>query len=255
MMHPKKYSSPPVMTASSYLDHFWPAEKRRSPPETVLVIMQPGLADFGRNLIKGRRYANVPAGVWLPTWWHKRKGLGVLGNIGIGGAAIVSHAELLAAWGVKKIILLGIAGRISDSVSLGDIVVPSMALRNDGVSDHYLPAADWSYPNKQLSQLLVDHLSFANTATHHLPVWTTCAPYRETRAEVTDYAARGAVAVEMEAASLFGAAQFLGVETGAAFVISDSLVEEAHKIDTNFSISSYSLRSACRVLVEQFSWF
>lgn len=243
------------MTASAYLDHFWPQDKRKSAPETVLIIMQPGVADFAKGLIKGPSYPNAPANVWLPKWWHKRKGLGVLGNIGIGGTSVVAHAELLAAWGVKKIILLGIAGQISETISIGDIVVPDKALRKDGVSDHYLEPMDWAYPNKSLTHALLESLRYTHEDVHHLSVWTTCSPYRETRAEIRDYAALGAVAVEMEAASLFAAAQLLNVQAGAVLVISDSLVGESHTIDKNFSISSHQLRTVCRALVEQFSWF
>jgi uridine phosphorylase len=38
-------------------------------------------------------------------------------------------------------------------------------------------------------------------------VWTTDAPYRETREQLEDYANKGVLAVEMQAASLFAFAE------------------------------------------------
>ena len=54
--------------------------------------------------------------------------------------------------------------------------------------------------------------------------WTIDALYRETVAEARKYQKEGISTVEMEAAALFAVAQYKGVELGAIFTVSDSLV-------------------------------
>jgi uridine phosphorylase len=54
-------------------------------------------------------------------------------------------------------------------------------------------------------------------------VWSTDAPYRETREEAELFGGEGVKAVDMESAGLFAAAQVRGREAASVFVIGDSL--------------------------------
>ncbi len=54
-------------------------------------------------------------------------------------------------------------------------------------------------------------------------VWSTDAPYRETRQEAESFQREGVLAVDMESAGVFAAAQARGAEAASAFVIGDSL--------------------------------
>jgi hypothetical protein len=56
-------------------------------------------------------------------------------------------------------------------------------------------------------------------------VWTTDAPYRETRAEADACRAQGVAAVDMESAGLLAMGQARGVETAAVLVAGDRLLE------------------------------
>lgn len=70
--------------------------------------------------------------------------------------------------------------------------------------------------------------------------WTIDAPYRETKAEVKHYQKEGVLTVEMEAASLFAVAQYLGVEAGAILTISDYLSED--EWDLHFHLTEEHLK-------------
>ena len=54
-------------------------------------------------------------------------------------------------------------------------------------------------------------------------VWTTDAPYRETRTKVADYARQGIYGVDMEFSALCTVAAFRGVELAAAMLVSDEV--------------------------------
>src|SRR3990172_4053288 len=73
----------------------------------------------------------------------KRTGgrVGVLGNFGIGAPALTSLAEEMMAWGAKRLIILSLAGGLQPDLAPGNIVVCNRALRDEGTSYHYLPAA------------------------------------------------------------------------------------------------------------------
>lgn len=137
--------------------------------------------------------------------------------IGAPGAAIA--LETLAAGGVERVIGVGTAGALTDDVEPGDVVVCSKALRDEGTSYHYAPAAAWAYPDTVLTDALRGTLPDAAFG----PSWTTDAPYRETADEIARYRAEGVLTVEMEASALFVVGAALGIRCAAAFSVSDVL--------------------------------
>lgn len=76
---------------------------------------------------------------------------------------------------------------------------------------------------------LMDACRRALTAAEVEPVsggsWTTDAPFRETEAEVREMQAAGVLAVEMELAAVYAAAQVRGVAAAGLCVVSDALSE------------------------------
>ncbi|MDY6868053.1 MAG: purine-nucleoside phosphorylase, partial [Chloroflexota bacterium] len=55
--------------------------------------------------------------------------------------------------------------------------------------------------------------------------WTTDAIYRETPEKVTAYREQGCLAVEMETAAFYAAAQFRGVDFGQILYGGDAVIE------------------------------
>ncbi|MFK7800096.1 MAG: nucleoside phosphorylase [Anaerolineae bacterium] len=250
MAHPKKYSSQPLMTAADLLNRQIPTHQRAPASETVLIIMQRNALEFSQRKIWGKRSNKAPAKVLLPHKWAN--GPSLLGDIGVGGTSVVAHLEYLAAWGVKQVVLIGVAGGLLPSISYGDVVVPTRSLRDEGVSIHYLPESRWARPAETLNLKITQALADIKPKVHSAPVWTTAAPFRETQAEVQDYAAEGMAAVEMETASLFAAAQSLGIAAAAVLVISDSLAAGVHQMTPNQQIINRNLQLVCDRLIQEF---
>jgi uridine phosphorylase len=164
-----------------------------------------------------------------PNQLHLLKSTGgkvaICGGFGIGAPAAASVLEAFIALGVRTFASIGIAGTLQPARQIGDTVVCNRALRDEGVSHHYLAAARYAYP----SEWLTERLAQALEQEGHSPVlgstWTIDTPYRETIAEARHYQQEGILTVEMEAAALFAVAQYRKVDIAAAFVISDSLAE------------------------------
>ncbi len=114
----------------------------------------------------------------------------------------------------------GSAGR---AIDVGDIVVPSSAIRDEGSSHHYLrPAREVAPTRRALAAI-----EAALRENHHDYVcgktWTTAAVYRETPQRVNRLRREGCVVVDMEAAAFFAVARFRRVECAQILYGGDSL--------------------------------
>ena len=130
--------------------------------------------------------------------------------------------EKLIALGGKRFIVYGWCGALQPSLGVGDLILPTWAVSEEGTSPHY-PTEQPPTAAAPLRQQLADHFAARNISTVAGPVWTTDAPYRETRQKVTSYAEQGILAVEMEFAAMATVAAFRGVEIAAALLVSDEL--------------------------------
>lgn len=129
--------------------------------------------------------------------------VGVVGRFGIGAPAATAVLESLAALGARRFIGVGTAGALVPELAAGDVVVCSRAVRDEGVSHHYLPSARWAEPASGLTARLTDRLDAVGLAPIPAAAWTIDAPYRETVAEARHYVQDGVAVVEMEAAAPF----------------------------------------------------
>ena len=121
----------------------------------------------------------------------------------IGGPYAVLIAEQLHASGAKVIVGLSSAGRISPDLPLPCLVVATCAIRDEGTSYHYLPPAREVTGESGLIPHLERELIATGWAVRRGKVWTTDAPYRETKVQLGKWSREGVLAVEMQAASLF----------------------------------------------------
>ena len=137
--------------------------------------------------------------------------------VGAPAAAIV--IEELAALGVETIVGVGTAGGLSPDLEIGQAVVCSAALRDEGTSHHYSPPGRWALPDSELLASLRSALPDAAVG----PSWTTDAPYRETAEEIVAYRDEGILTVDMEASAMFTIGASLDIRTASVFCVSDVL--------------------------------
>jgi purine-nucleoside phosphorylase len=78
-------------------------------------------------------------------------------------------------------------------------------------------------PSKKIVKAIEDSLEACSIPFHKGLVWSTDAPYRETRQKVLLLQKEEVLGVDMEISALFAAARFRRVEIGALLVVSDEL--------------------------------
>jgi uridine phosphorylase len=150
----------------------------------------------------------------------------------VGAPMAVLCLEKLIALGAKRIVLYGWCGSLQQELRAMDVLLPTEALSEEGTSPHYQEQAGQGRaitPSSALCAHLQDILSAADIPFHQGKVWTTDAPYRETRTKVADYAAQGICGVDMEYSALCTVAAFRGVEFAAVLLVSDELQQQPWK--------------------------
>ena len=134
------------------------------------------------------------------------KPAGIVGGV-VGAPFAVLVAEELFACGCRVLISLTSAGQIKPAGDPPYFVIIDRALRDEGTSYHYAPAARFAEADPQLVAAAARAVTAAGLRAHVGPSWTTDAPFRETAAAVEAARAEGILAVEMEAAALYAFAR------------------------------------------------
>ncbi len=141
----------------------------------------------------------------------------------VGAPAAAALFETLIAIGCTDFVAVGSSGGLIPELPPGTVVVPDAAIRDEGVSYHYAPAALAAHPDPALQQVVFDTYQAAGNHVARGTAWTTDAFYRETTAKVAQRVAQGAIAVDMEMASLAAIATFRNVRLGHALYLADTL--------------------------------
>ena len=183
-------------------------------PETLVSVFSHQLFKAVLDFLGGKVIAETADvdGIW-PVYEVTYKGKRfAFYKARLGAPACVGCFEDVIPMGVKRIILLGNCGVLDSNIKDCGIIIPTKAIRDEGTSYHYAPAADYIDVNKKYVDELVAVLEELGYPYIRGITWTTDAFYRETRAKVEARKKMGAVCVEMECAAMQAMCDFRGVE-------------------------------------------
>lgn len=199
-------------------------ERRDIPAHCVLTFFQ----DVIEKVVRLRQAKVVVANRWedgphpIYEIEHRGRRLAFF-HPGVGAPVASGLLEEAIAFGCEKFIVCGGCGVLDKEMAVGNLIVVNSAIRDEGVSYHYMePGREITahpVPVKALRSLLDErNLPFISGKT-----WTTDAPYRETASTIERRRVEGCVTVEMEAASLMAVAQFRQVLLGQILYAGDDL--------------------------------
>lgn len=126
---------------------------------------------------------------------------------GIGAALAGTLLEEVIAFGCRKFIACGGCGVLEREIAVGNLIVVTGAVRDEGISYHYLPPGREVQAHAAGVAALESVLERRGLPYHRGKTWTTDAPYRETPAKVAARRQEGCIVVEMEAAGMMAVAQ------------------------------------------------
>lgn len=137
-------------------------------------------------------------------------------------ASLLEDAAVVFSCG--KFVLFGAAGGLDTAQTYGRLIVPTASYRDEGVSYHYVPAADFiDIPGHETVEKVLRRLNIAYAKGKN---WTTDAFYRETRRNVERRQAAGCISVDMELAACQAVADFRGYRLYPFFYSADNLAHD-----------------------------
>lgn len=141
----------------------------------------------------------------------------------VGGPGAAGCLEELIAKGAESFIFCGCCGVLCHDIADGHLIVPVAAIRDEGVSFHYVEPADEIALDDSSVNRVAKVLDALGLPYVKGKAWTTDAFYRETPRKIEKAKAMGAICVDMECASLAAVAKFRRVPFLQFFWAADNL--------------------------------
>ncbi len=194
--------------------------------QDALLPGDPGRAlALAQQLLSEPRMSNHARGLWGYTGETPDGRSLSIQSTGMGGPSAAIVLQELAELGVKRAIRVGTCGALDADLGHGALIVAGDALAEDGAS-RALGAGEVAEPDPDLTGRVAGALEGAPSPVR---IVTTDLFYDDRegdagppRARAEAWLRRGAVAVEMEAATLFTLGGRLGVATACLLAVSDT---------------------------------
>ena len=139
----------------------------------------------------------------------------------VGGARSAMTLEELMALGARTFLIAGATGALKPGIQVGDNVIATSGLREEGTSYHYRPPEHPARAAGPATRALIEAAKASKRPAHPGRVWSTDAPYREFTGKVRRYAQDGVLGVDMEASALMVVSEFRGADLGMILTVSD----------------------------------
>jgi len=150
-------------------------------------------------------------------------------STGMGGPSAAIVLEELADLGLRCAIRVGTCGALDEKLALGDLIVVDQALAGDGTS-RALGAGTRVGADAALAASL---RAAAGGAARVGTVATVDLFYDRDHSRARDWRSAGAIAIEMEAATILRLGQLRGLQTACLLAVTDVFGDggERHRID------------------------
>lgn len=170
----------------------------------------------------------------------------------VGASACVSEYEELFAMSVETIVVFGTCGVLDATIHDCAIILPEAAIRDEGCSYHYVKASDEIKVNHDTLDRMKKFFDECKLHYHVGKVWTTDAPYRETRVKIAKRKEQGCICVDMECSAIAALASFRKKRIAQFFYSADNLGKEEYEMrslknEENFDVKKEILKLAVQL--------
>ena len=201
----KHHGEPSAFTPENLLRE---ARRQKDLPAAMVprvCVLDPDGDIVGELVRAGRAHRDPSWACYHTDLYVVRDGHSPYGLIGgaVGASFAVLVAEELVASGCEYLLSITSAGQIAPIGPPPYFILIDRALRDEGTSYHYLPAARYSEADPNLINAAQRALADVDVVVLRGRTWTTDAPFRETATTIAARRAEGILAVEMEAAALY----------------------------------------------------
>lgn len=220
------YDKEAILTPSHFLEEQILAKGlKEKMPKVAVSCFERKTFERVLNLLNGEEIANTKNAnddfpIYKVTYKNMQLALFMMdmGSAGAGG-----QLEEVYALGVEKVVVFGSCGVLDKSIEDCAIIIPNAAVRDEGLSYHYVPASDEMEVNLKYIPEFTAILDEVNIGYRIGKTWTTDAIYRETRAKMERRKEMGCICVEMECSAMAAVAQFREKELFQFLYAADNL--------------------------------
>lgn len=139
------------------------------------------------------------------------------------GSYAVGGLDELVVLGARRVVILNLAAGVSADASQGSFMIPIRALRDDGVSHHYLPESRYVSASPILVAALESAAAEMNCSVRSGAIWTNPAHFRVSLPRLRAFRDEGCIAMDNELATEFAAGRSREVEVAALTYIAVSM--------------------------------
>jgi uridine phosphorylase len=211
-------------TRTAFIEPSKVNEPRDMPEHCVICffrkVIDKVVAEHNARKLVENRWEDGPHPVYEISYQNRRL---AFFHPGVGAPLAAGLLEEVIAFGCRKFIACGGCGVLEKDIAVGNLILVSGAIRDEGVSYHYLPPDREVLTNAVAVNALAETLSQRGVPYQVGKTWTTDAPYRETANKIARRKAEGCLTVEMESAGLLAVAQFREVILGQVLYGGDDL--------------------------------
>jgi DeoD family purine-nucleoside phosphorylase len=196
--------------------------------ERVLLPGDPGRALLlAQALLQAPRMFNHNRGLWGYTGTASDGAPLTIQSTGMGGPSAAIVIAELAELGARRLVRVGTCGALEDSVELGDLLIASEAIADDGTS-RALGAGNRVTASPELLSALA---AAADGSARVGVIVSTDLFYDGAENSEQRWLEQGALAVEMETATLFALAARRGLQAATLLIVSDLILPTRQRIE------------------------
>ncbi len=185
--------------------------------EYVMLVGNPQRAEKVSKLLDNAKLVNENRLLYVFTGFYKGERLTVA-TTGMGAPSTAIVLEELVNLGGKVFIRVGSAGGIAPNLNVGDVVIATGSVRDDGTTPAYLRKTFPAVPDFDVLKTMIEvgkelkkDIAYGVVISED-PFYI---PYKKEEMEL--FAQSGVKAIEMESGCVFIVSQFRGVKAGAVF--------------------------------------
>jgi uridine phosphorylase len=215
----------PVVTAKKYLPPFAELKSDRCVITYFSDVIDKFERVFKMNQEFKIRTEGVRPRVFLMQYGPFKKPVYAV-PMSVGAPEAARMIEAMVALGVKKFMVCGGAGAINDKEKKikNKVLIPTCAVRDEGTSYHYLPAAREIELNPKVQEIIERVLTREEETYELVKTWTTDAIFRETADKVRVRHLEGCRVVEMECSCYYSVAKYYkNISLGQLLYAGDSV--------------------------------
>ncbi len=218
--------------------------------EYVMLVGNPKRAKKVSELFKDAKLVNENRDLFVYTGFYKGERLTVA-TTGMGAPSTAIVLEELVNLGGKVFIRVGSAGGIDPKLNVGDVVIATGSVRDDGTTKMYLKETFPAVADFDVLRTMVETAKEIKKDTVYGVVISEDAFYIPYSKEEMDLFVKSHVkAIEMESGCVFIVAQYRGVKAGAVFALDGNVTLNKIKVEGTEDIYEKGEEAAIKIGLE-----